>query len=115
MSLKRRELLSLCASLALGLAGLAGCDGGGSSSTGGSGGGDGKLTVGFSQIGAESSWRTAETNSIRSEAENRGVDLKFSDAQGKQEDQIKALDNLVIFVLRDVIDEVLELAGIERE
>ena len=31
------------------------------------------------------------------------------------EDQIKALDNLVIFVLRDVIDEVLELAGIERE
>ncbi len=52
---------------------------------------DKKLTVGFSQIGAENPWRTAETGSIKSEAEKRGVDLKFSDAQGKQENQIKAL------------------------
>jgi galactofuranose transport system substrate-binding protein len=50
-----------------------------------------KLTVGFSQIGAESGWRTAETESIRSEAAKRGIDLKFSDAQQKQENQIKAL------------------------
>jgi ABC-type sugar transport system substrate-binding protein len=50
-----------------------------------------KLTVGFSQIGAESGWRTAETESIRSEGQKRGVDLKFSDAQQKQENQIKAL------------------------
>ena len=50
-----------------------------------------KLTVGFSQIGAESAWRTAETESIRSEAAKRGVDLQFSDAQQKQENQIKAL------------------------
>ncbi|MCK4872730.1 MAG: ABC transporter substrate-binding protein [Phycisphaerales bacterium] len=49
------------------------------------------ITVGFSQIGAESAWRTAETESIRSEAANRGVNLKFSDAQQKQENQIKAL------------------------
>jgi simple sugar transport system substrate-binding protein len=54
-----------------------------------------KLTVGFSQIGAESAWRTAETDSIRSEAEKRGVDLKFSDAQQKQENQIKALRTFV--------------------
>jgi simple sugar transport system substrate-binding protein len=47
--------------------------------------------IGFSQIGAESDWRTAETRSIRSEAEKRGVDLSFSDAQQKQENQIKAL------------------------
>lgn len=52
---------------------------------------DKKLTVGFSQIGAENPWRTAETDSIKSEAEKRGVNLKFSDAQGKQENQIKAL------------------------
>ena len=52
---------------------------------------DKNLTVGFSQIGAESGWRTAETNSIRSEAKKRGVNLKFSDAQQKQENQIKAL------------------------
>jgi ABC-type sugar transport system substrate-binding protein len=50
-----------------------------------------KLTVGFSQIGAESGWRTAETESIQAEAKKRGVDLKYSDAQQKQENQIKAL------------------------
>ena len=50
-----------------------------------------KLTVGFSQIGAESAWRTAETESIRSEGAKRGVNLRFSDAQQKQENQIKAL------------------------
>lgn len=48
-------------------------------------------TVGFSQIGAESGWRTAETDSIRGEAEKRKVTLRFSDAQQKQENQIKAL------------------------
>jgi galactofuranose transport system substrate-binding protein len=50
-----------------------------------------KITVGFSQIGAESGWRSAETQSIRSEAQKRGVTLRFSDAQQKQENQIKAL------------------------
>ncbi len=49
------------------------------------------LTIGFSQIGAESSWRTAETQSIREEAKRRGHELKFSDAQQKQDNQIKAL------------------------
>lgn len=53
------------------------------------------LTVGFSQIGAESAWRTAETESIRDEAKKRGVDLKFSDAQGKQENQIMALRSFI--------------------
>lgn len=54
-----------------------------------------KLVVGFSQIGAESAWRTAETESIRSEAAKRGVDLRFSDAQQKQENQIKALRSFI--------------------
>src|SRR5436190_1481813 len=48
-------------------------------------------TIGFSQIGAESAWRTAETKSIQDEAKKRSVDLKFSDAQGKQENQISAI------------------------
>src|SRR5882672_7189054 len=47
--------------------------------------------VGFSQIGAESGWRTAETESVRSEAARRGIRLKFSDGQQRQENQIKAL------------------------
>jgi len=49
------------------------------------------ITVGFSQIGAESAWRTAESESIRKEAARRQINLKFSDAQQKQENQIKAL------------------------
>lgn len=51
--------------------------------------------VGFSQIGAESAWRTANTQSIQDEAAKRGVDLKFSDAQQKQENQIKALRSFI--------------------
>jgi simple sugar transport system substrate-binding protein len=58
-------------------------------------GGGKKLTVGFAQVGAESAWRTAETESIKSEAEKRGVNLKFSDAQGKQENQIKAVRGFI--------------------
>ena len=50
-----------------------------------------KLKIGFAQVGAESAWRTANTASMRGEAEKRGIDLKFSDAQQKQENQIKAL------------------------
>jgi simple sugar transport system substrate-binding protein len=59
------------------------------------GGGKKALKVGFSQIGAESAWRTAETQSIRSEAEKRGVHLRFADAQQKQENQIQALRTFV--------------------
>src|ERR1043165_2292896 len=50
-----------------------------------------KMTVGFSQVGAESDWRVAESKSIKDEATKRGVDLTFSDAQGKQENQIAAI------------------------
>jgi simple sugar transport system substrate-binding protein len=58
-----------------------------------------KLVVGFSQIGAESAWRSAETESIRSEAAKRGAGLKMVDAQQKQENQIKALRT---FIAQDV-------------
>jgi galactofuranose transport system substrate-binding protein len=54
-----------------------------------------KLVVGFSQVGAESGWRTANTESIKSEAEKRGIDLRFSDAQQKQENQIKAIRSFI--------------------
>jgi ABC-type sugar transport system substrate-binding protein len=60
---------------------------------------DKKITVGFSQIGAESGWRTANTESIKSEAAKRGIDLKFADAQQKQENQIKAIRS---FIAQDV-------------
>ncbi|HEX9921926.1 MAG TPA: ABC transporter substrate-binding protein [Anaerolineae bacterium] len=53
------------------------------------------LIVGFSQIGAESEWRTANTISIKSEAERLGVELRFSDAQQQQENQIKAIRSFI--------------------
>ncbi|WP_425560406.1 ABC transporter substrate-binding protein [Luedemannella flava] len=56
---------------------------------------DGKITLGFSQVGAESGWRTANTKSIQESAAAAGYELKFSDAQGKQENQIKALRSFI--------------------
>lgn len=49
------------------------------------------LIVGYAQLGDESEWRTANTNSIKKEAERLGVELMFLDAQQKQENQIKAV------------------------
>ena len=46
----------------------------------------------YPQLGAESDWRTANTASIKQEAENYGIkQLVFSDAQQKQENQISAV------------------------
>jgi simple sugar transport system substrate-binding protein len=52
-------------------------------------------TIGFSQIGSESGWRAAETTLTRQQAEERGINLKFADAQQKQENQIKALRSFI--------------------
>jgi galactofuranose transport system substrate-binding protein len=55
-----------------------------------------KIVVGFSQIGAESAWRTADTESIISEAKKYpNIVLKFSDAQQKPENQIKAMRSFI--------------------
>jgi len=50
-----------------------------------------KVVLGFAQVGAESEWRTANSESIKSAAKAAGIELKFSDAQQKQENQIKAI------------------------
>ncbi len=52
--------------------------------------------VGFSQVGAESAWRTAETQSIKEEAAKRGATLKFADAQQKLANQIKAVRSFIV-------------------
>ena len=55
-----------------------------------------KIKVGFSQVGAESDWRKASTESIKGEAAKRpNIELTFSDAQQKQENQIKAIRNFI--------------------
>jgi galactofuranose transport system substrate-binding protein len=53
------------------------------------------IKVGFAQTGAESAWRTANSESMKNEAAKRGIDLKFADAQGKQENQIRAVRSFV--------------------
>ena len=53
------------------------------------------LTLGFAQVGAESEWRTANTQSIKDAAKAAGITLKFSDAQQKQENQIKAIRSYI--------------------
>ncbi|MCX4625244.1 ABC transporter substrate-binding protein [Streptomyces sp. NPDC048550] len=58
--------------------------------------GSGKtITLGFAQVGAESGWRTANTKSVQEAAKKAGITLKFSDAQQKQENQIKAIRNFI--------------------
>ncbi len=53
------------------------------------------LIVGYVQLGAESEWRSANTVSVKEAAEALGVELKFSDAQQKQENQIRAIRSLI--------------------
>ena len=53
------------------------------------------LIVGFVQLGAESEWRTANTDSVKEAAARLGVELRFSDAQQKQENQISAIRALI--------------------
>ncbi|MEU3405430.1 ABC transporter substrate-binding protein [Streptomyces sp. NPDC006670] len=55
----------------------------------------GKITMGFAQVGAESGWRTANTKSVQEAAKKAGIELKFSDAQQKQENQIKAIRTFI--------------------
>jgi simple sugar transport system substrate-binding protein len=53
------------------------------------------VVIGFSQVGAESEWRSAETASIKHAASAAGITLKFADAQQKQENQVKAIRSYI--------------------
>jgi simple sugar transport system substrate-binding protein len=59
------------------------------------GGGTKTITLGFSQVGSESGWRSANTTSIKEAATAAGINLKFSDAQQKQENQIQAIRDYI--------------------
>ncbi len=53
------------------------------------------IIVGFAQVGSESEWCTANTENIKKAAEEAGITLQFSDAQQKQENQIKAIRSFI--------------------
>ena len=91
--IRNKLLAAVTASVAA--LGLAACGGGDGGSGGGGGGGDDTITMGFAQVGAESGWRTANTQSIQESAEAAGIELQFSDAQGEQENQISAIRSFI--------------------
>jgi len=61
-----------------------------------------KIIVGFSQIGAESAWRTCNTASVRDAAQTAGIQLIYENAEQKQENQIKAIRSFIVYQV-DVI------------
>ncbi len=79
--------------LTITLAFLSGCT---STAPSPSDGTDNLIVVGFSQVGAESDWRNANTASMRAAfSESNGYRLMIEDAQQKQERQITAIRNFI--------------------
>jgi len=83
-------VLALTGSAAFAKGGAAGKSSGGVTK-----GMDRKIVMGYSQIGAESEWRTACTNSVKAAAEEYNIELVFTDAQQKQENQLKAIRSFI--------------------
>ena len=58
------------------------------------------IVVGFSQVGAESEWRVANSESMKNAlSEENGYELIFDDARNEQENQIRAIRT---FIQQDV-------------
>jgi galactofuranose transport system substrate-binding protein len=58
-------------------------------------GGASAETIGFSQIGSESDWRTAFSADMQAVAKTRGIDLHFDDAQGSVDRQFAAVRRFI--------------------
>ncbi|GAA3102980.1 ABC transporter substrate-binding protein [Nonomuraea salmonea] len=94
--LRRISALVLAGLTAFAVASCGSESGGGTGGDAGAGGGtDDTIVMGFSQVGAESGWRTANTKSVQESAKAAGIELKFSDAQQRQENQIKAIRSFI--------------------
>jgi ABC-type sugar transport system substrate-binding protein len=90
--------VAVAAVASLAVLGLAACGGSGTktASTGKAAASGGVITVGFSQVGSESGWRAANTKNIQETLTTaNGFNLKFSDAQQKQENQIAAIRSYI--------------------
>ena len=86
MTITRRAMLGgTLGSVAAGLAGCAAVDASAP-----------LISVGFAQTGAESTWRAANTTSLRNALSRRnGFELMFIDSQGRQENEIAAVRSFV--------------------
>lgn len=87
--------MAMVATLAMGCGGGSGSDAG-TGDSGSDSSASESIVVGFSQVGAESDWRTANSESMKSTfSEENGYELIFDDAQQKQENQITAIRNFI--------------------
>lgn len=71
--------------------------------------GSGAVRVGYSQVGSESAWRIANTESIKEAAREAGISLHFEDANQQQSKQIEAIRSFIqegvdVIVLSPVVD-----------
>lgn len=53
------------------------------------------LVLGFSQLGSESDWRLANTESIKEAAKEAGVELRFENAEQSQQKQFAAIRSFI--------------------
>lgn len=91
----RKKIMAAVLSLTMAATLLVGCGSGSDKDSKGDSGSD-VITIGFSQVGAESDWRTANSESMKSTfSEKNGYKLIFDDAQQKQENQITAIRNFI--------------------
>ncbi len=91
-----KKTLVAATAISVGALALTSCGSSSDSGSGSDSGSDGSITMGFAQVGAESGWRAANTKSIQeSLTKENGFDLKFSDAQQKQENQIQAIRSYI--------------------
>lgn len=92
--MEKRKVLAaiLCATMVTGLAtGCAGIHSGKSSSSK-----NGLIKIGFAQVGAESDWRVANSQSMKDTfSKENGYELIFSDADQNQENQITAIREFI--------------------
>ena len=56
---------------------------------------DHRIVLGFAQTGAESNWRVANTDSIKTAARQAGIDLLFVDSEGQPVKQIAAVRSFI--------------------
>jgi len=54
-----------------------------------------KVTIGVSNIGSESAWHVGFKKSVQQEADRRGCDLRYQDAQVRQDNQVRAVRSFV--------------------
>lgn len=58
---------------------------------------DDLIVIGFSEVGAESDWRVAHTESLKNTfTEEKGYEFMFDDARQKQENQIASIRNYIL-------------------